>query len=282
MTDSESSIRIRPGLYIVATPIGNLGDITLRSIDILRNCDGVACEDTRVTGKLLHHLGIKQRLLRYDDHASEQARGRLLDMMETGAIALVSDAGTPLISDPGYRLVKEARSRNIPVTSLPGPCAAITGLTMSGLPNDRFLFAGFIPAKDKARADFLSGLATLDATLIFYETGPRLARTLGAMAQIYGSRELAVARELTKMHEECRTGTATELLEYYSAHEPRGEIVLLAGPPAATQFSGEDADALLVTALKTAKPSQAASEIARKTGLDRKMLYARALELRGS
>ena len=272
---------LEPGLYIVATPIGNLGDVTFRAVDVMKRCDRIACEDTRVTGKLLHHLGISKPLLRYDDHASDATRERLLASLATEAVVLVSDAGTPLISDPGYRLVRDARERGFTVTSLPGACAAIAGLTLSGLPNDRFLFAGFLPSKEKARLDALQGVAGIDATLVFYETGPRLVKSLDAMAALWPDRQVSVARELTKLHEECRSGTAAELSEHYSANPPKGEIVLLVGPPE-TKASMEDPDALLREALETLKPSQAAAQVAKATGLDRKALYARALEIKGS
>jgi 16S rRNA (cytidine1402-2'-O)-methyltransferase len=269
-----------PGLYIVATPIGNLGDITLRAIEVLRGVSAVACEDTRITGRLLHHLGIKQRLIRYDDHADEVSRDRLLALMRAEPVALVSDAGTPLISDPGFRLVRSARELDIAVTSLPGPSAAITALTLAGLPNDRFLFAGFLPAKAKARVDVLAELAGVPATLVFYETGPRLGDALAAIGKALPGRAVAVARELTKLFEECRSGTAAELGAHYQAHPPKGEIVLLIGPPVAQATSEQDADALLQAELEHAKPSQAAASVAKRTGLDRRLLYARALELK--
>ncbi len=271
---------LSPGLYIVATPIGNLGDITLRAAEVLRACDGVACEDTRVTGKLMKHLGASKPLWRYDDHASDKDRARLVESMHTRAVALVSDAGTPLVSDPGYRLVREARAAGIAIVTLPGPCAAVAGLTLSGLPNDKFLFAGFLPVKDKARADALRELAAVPATLVFYETAPRLLKALAAIAEVLPAREVAVARELTKLHEECRTGSPQELIAHYAAHPPKGEIVLLIGPPGEDAPDASDAEALLVEALETLKPSQAAAQVARATGLDRKDLYARALELK--
>ncbi|MEJ5975930.1 16S rRNA (cytidine(1402)-2'-O)-methyltransferase [Novosphingobium sp. PS1R-30] len=269
-----------PGLYIVATPIGNLGDITLRGVEILRGVAAIACEDTRVTGKLLNHLGIKKRMIRYDDHASEGDRERLLAMLAEEPLALVSDAGTPLISDPGYRLVKTARERGIAVTSLPGPSAVIVALTLSGLPSDRFLFAGFLPNKDKARRDVLGELAAVPATLAFYDTAPRLEDTLQAIAAVLPGREVAVARELTKKFEECRSGTPEELIAHYAAHPPKGEIVLLIGPPLPAAAKDFDIDALLRAELETEKASQAAGKVAKLTGLDRKVLYARALELK--
>lgn len=268
-----------PGLYIVATPIGNLGDITLRAVDTLRRCDGVACEDTRVTGKLMKHLGLSKPLWRYDDHAEERDRIRLIESMRTRAVALVSDAGTPLVSDPGYRLVNQARSEGIAVTAIPGPCAAIAGLTVSGLPNDRFLFAGFLPAKEKARGDLLTELAGIHTTLVFYETAPRLTKSLAAIAATMPYREVAVARELTKLHEECRRGLPAGLIAWYEAHPPKGEIVLLVGPPVDHGHEEVDADALLRVALASLKPSQAAAQVAKATGMDRRELYARALDL---
>lgn len=271
---------LSPGLYIVATPIGNLGDITLRAITTLRGVAAVACEDTRVTGKLLNHLGIKQRMIRYDDHASTETRDYLLALAAEQPLALVSDAGTPLISDPGYKLVRAAREAGIAVTSLPGPSAAIVGLTLSGLPSDRFLFAGFLPAKDKARGDALAALAAVPATLVFYETAPRLADCLAAIDGHLPGREVAVARELTKRFEECRSGRPAELIAHYAAHPPKGEIVLMVGPPGEVNRAAVDVDALLRAELVHAKASQAAAAVAKATGLDRKLLYARALELK--
>jgi len=280
--EPDMSPNLSPGLYIVATPIGNLGDITLRAAETLARCDAVACEDTRVTGKLMKHLGISKPLWRYDDHAGERDRARLVESMASKAVALVSDAGTPLVSDPGYRLVQDARAAGVTITTLPGPCAAIAGLTLSGLPNDRFLFAGFLPVKDKARRDALEEMARVDATLIFYETGPRLTKSLDAIAEALPDRAVSVARELTKLHEECRTGSAAELAEHYSAHPPRGEIVLLVAPPPEQVPNAADAEALLRDALATMKASQAAAHVAKATGLDRKALYARAMELKGA
>lgn len=271
---------LSPGLYLVATPIGNLGDITHRAVEVLSGVALVACEDTRVTGKLLSHLGIKKRMVRYDDHADESARNRLISAMQSEAVALVSDAGTPLVSDPGYRLVRSAQEQGIAVTSLPGPSAAIVALTLSGLPNDRFMFAGFLPNKAKARDDVIAELSGVPATLIFYETAPRLDAALHAIAAGLPGREVSVARELTKRFEECRTGAPLLLAEHYAAHPPKGEIVLLVGPPLAAVADDIDADALLRAALMTEKPSKAAASVAKVTGLDRKVLYARALDLK--
>jgi 16S rRNA (cytidine1402-2'-O)-methyltransferase len=272
--------QLPPGLYIVATPIGNLGDITLRAVEVLGAVAAVACEDTRVTGKLLNHLGLKKRMIRYDDHASEADRDRLIALMAEEAVALVSDAGTPLISDPGFRLVRAARKAGIAVTSLPGPSAAVVALTLAGLPSDRFLFAGFLPAKDKARFDVLTELARVPATLVFYETAPRLDDALRAIDEVLPGRAVAVARELTKKFEECRSGSPEELAAHYTVHPPKGEIVLVVGPPVAAPAQAIDADALLRAELASAKPSHAAAKVAKLTGLDRKALYARALELK--
>jgi 16S rRNA (cytidine1402-2'-O)-methyltransferase len=270
-----------PGLYIVATPIGNLGDITLRAIAVLQGAALIACEDTRVTGKLLKHLGFKTRLQRLDDHAPPEVRARIIDEARQAPVALVSDAGTPLISDPGYRLVREAKSAGVTVTSIPGPCAAVSALAMAGLPSDRFLFAGFLPVKDKARHETLEWLAQIAATLVFYETAPRLEKSLRAIAELWPQREVAVARELTKLHEECRTGTAASLADHYAAHPPKGEIVLLIGPPAESEAPVQDTDTLLRAALAEAGPGKAAGMVAKATGIDRAVLYARALELKG-
>ena len=281
VTDDAPDLQPLPaGLYIVATPIGNLGDITVRAVDVLRRCNGVACEDTRVTGKLMKHLGLSKPLWRYDDHSEHRDRERLVNSMRDRAVALVSDAGTPLVSDPGYRLVNDCRAEGIPVTVIPGPCAAIAGLTLSGLPNDRFLFAGFLPSKEKARRDALTALSGTDATLVFYETAPRLLKALAAIGDALPEREIAVARELTKLHEELRRGLAPGLIAWFEKHPPKGEIVLLIGPPVETHSSDADIEALLWEALDTLKPSQAAAQVAKVTGEDRKALYARALEMR--
>jgi 16S rRNA (cytidine1402-2'-O)-methyltransferase len=285
MTAEPSSIpsgTLDPGLYIVATPIGNLGDMTFRAVDVLRGAAMVACEDTRVTGKLLKHFGIRARLQRLDDHAPPEVRARLIEQARGEAVALVSDAGTPLISDPGYRLVREAREAGVNVIAIPGACAAVSALAIAGLPSDRFLFAGFLPVKDKARREALEGLAGIAATLVFYETAPRLDRSLLTIAELWPERDMAVARELTKLHEECRTGSAASLAEHYTAHPPKGEIVLLIGPPAAAEAPVLDADALLRAALAEAGPGKAAGIVAKATGLDRAELYARALELKGA
>ncbi len=282
VTRSDPFDQLSAGLYIVATPIGNLGDITRRAVDVLERCDMVACEDTRVTGKLLKALDIRKPLRRYNDHSDADDRASLVAAMAGQAVVLASDAGTPLISDPGYRLVREAKEAGVMVTSLPGPCAAIAGLTLSGLPNDRFHFAGFLPVREHARTQILGSVAAIDATVIFYETGPRLVKSLRTIDSSMPGRTVSVARELTKLHEECRTGTASHLAAHYTEHPPKGEIVLMVGPPPPVESTEADVEALLIKALQTLKTSQAAAYVARETGHDRKALYARALELQNT
>jgi len=274
---------LSPGLYIVATPIGNLSDMSKRAIDVLGNVDLIAVEDSRVTGKLLHHLGIKRSMTPYHDHNADHVRPKLVADMAHKAIALVSDAGTPLISDPGYKLVRDARDAGHMVTTIPGPCAAIAALTLAGLPTDRFLFAGFLPQKAKARDDAIAELASLKATLVFYESGPRLGVTLAALATGLGAREATVTREITKMFEQAVTGTLEQLAAQYADNPPKGEIAIVVGPPDQSQpADAVDADALLIEALGHLSPAGAASEVAQATGLPRRELYARALEMKQS
>jgi len=275
MTDA-----LPPGLYLVATPIGNLGDLGARAAETLRRVDRILAEDTRVTGKLLAHIGSKVPMSRYDDHSTEPERRRIVERLGTEVVALVSDAGTPLISDPGYKLVRQARGAGHLVVTVPGPCAAIAGLTVSGLPTDRFLFLGFLPAKAKARSDAIGEIASVRATLVLYESGARLGETLGALRKQLGPRDAAVARELTKLHEECVTGTLAELTERYASVVPKGEIVIVVGPPAeAEAVSDRDLDRLLETAMARLSPSRAAAEVAEQLGIPRKRAYARALDL---
>ena len=265
---------------MVATPIGNLGDITLRAAEVLRGADLVACEDTRVTGKLMHHLGARARLVRYDEHAADKTRPLLLEKLRAGAaVALVSDAGTPLISDPGYRLVRSCREEGIAVQSLPGASAVLTALTLSGLPTDRFLFAGFLPNKTAARRKAAAGLTGLQATLVFYESPKRLAACLADLADTLGPvREAAVARELTKLYEEVRAAPLAELAAHYAeTGPPKGEVVIVVGPPPAETPPGEeDVDVLLRAALVDHRVKDAAALVAEKTGLGKSELYARA------
>ena len=268
-----------PGLHLVATPIGNLGDLSPRAADTLRRADRILVEDTRVTAKLLQHIGARVPMTRYDDHSSERERARIVAELDDRAIALVSDAGTPLISDPGYKLVRAARAAGHAVHTVPGPCAAIAALTLAGLPTDRFLFLGFLPAKAKARADAIAEVADLRATLVLYESGQRLGDTLLALASRLGARDAAVARELTKLHEECVTGTVAELAERFADALPKGEIVIVVGPPIeAEAATDEQLDAALDEALRTLSPSRAAAEVAGRLNIPRKRAYARALE----
>ena len=272
---------LSPGLYIVATPIGNLGDLTPRAAATLAAADVIAVEDSRVTARLLRHIGVKRPMVRYHDHVADGVRPALIARMAGEAVALVSDAGTPLISDPGYKLVRDARAAGVKIVTIPGPSAVIAALTLGGLPTDRFLFAGFLPSKAKARHEAIAELATIRATLVLYESGSRLAFCLAALAQGLGDRDAAVARELTKLYEECISGSLTELAERYRNAPPKGEIVIVVAPPLALEpTSATDADAALVDALTRLSPGRAASEVAHTTGLDRRTLYARALALK--
>lgn len=274
-----------PGLYLVATPIGNLDDITLRALKLLTGADVIACEDTRVTGKLLSLLGIQPAaLVAYHEHNAARAGPLLVERLRQGqAVALVSDAGTPLLSDPGYRLVAACLAEGLPVTSLPGPSAALTALQLSGLPCDRFLFAGFLPSKAGARRSALAELAAVPATLILYEAPHRVAETLADMASVLGPRPAAVARELTKLYEEVRRGSLTELAAAYGVEgPPKGELVVVVGPPAEAEPAGADeVDARLEEALASLSPRDAAAVVAAATGAPRRQVYARAVTLAG-
>jgi 16S rRNA (cytidine1402-2'-O)-methyltransferase len=274
--------RLPPGLYIVATPIGNLGDLSPRAADILTRADLLAVEDSRVTAKLLQHIGVKQPMLPYHDHNADRVRPGLVARLGSEAIALVSDAGTPLISDPGFKLARDARAAGHAVITLPGPCAAIAALTLAGLPTNRFFFAGFLPPRAGARDEAIDELAGIRATLIVYESGGRLAATLAALATRLGERDAAVTREISKTHEECVTGTLAVLAARYADAPPRGEIVLVIGPPGAMAApDAQSVDAALREAMARLSPARAASEVAKATGLERRALYTRALALRG-
>lgn len=268
-----------PGLYVVATPIGNLGDLSPRAANILRRADLVLAEDKRVTARLLAHAGAKPRMATYHDHSSEAERAAVVARLGNEAVALVSDAGTPLISDPGYKLVRSARAAGHRVTTVPGPSAAIAALTLAGLPTDRFLFAGFLPPKAKARAEAIAELAGIRATLVLYESGPRLGEALAALRDGLGEREAAVAREITKLHEECVTGPLGDLARRYADALPKGEIVIVvAPPPQPAQASDSDLDAALDEALERLSPSRAAAQVSELLNVPRKRAYARALE----
>jgi 16S rRNA (cytidine1402-2'-O)-methyltransferase len=277
-----SDAPLAPGLYLVATPIGNLRDITLRALDVLAGVDLILCEDTRVTGKLLAAYRLSNRLERYDEHAAARARPKALAALAAGGrLALASDAGTPLVSDPGYRLVKEAAEQGADVFAIPGPSAALAGLSVSGLPTDRFLFAGFPPPKPAGRRALFEELASARATLVFFESGPRLAASLSDMAAVFGARQAAVARELTKLHETTLRGTLDALAADPRLAAPKGELVVLVSGSAEREATAEEADAALAEALARTGPADAAAEVAKALGLSRRDLYARALELKG-
>ena len=275
--------RLAAGLHLVATPIGNLRDITLRALETLAAADVIACEDSRVTRKLLDHYSIAAPLTPYHEHNAAAARPKLLARMAAGeAIALVSDAGTPLISDPGFKLVRAACEAGLAVNAVPGASAALTALAVAGLPTDRFFFAGFLPPKDGQRRGRIAELATIPATLILYESGPRIGRTLAALADGLGTRPAAVCRELTKLHEEVRRGDLAALAQAYeNGAEIRGEFTVVVAPPAAdaSQPDAGEVDALLRRALQHASVKDAVSDVAAATGRPRREIYQRALAL---
>ena len=289
ITESESDLvakaPIHPveGLILVSTPIGNLGDISRRALETLAAADIVACEDTRLTGRLLQRFSIKARMLAYQDHNAERSRPELLRLLADGkSIALVTDAGTPTISDPGYKLVREAAAQGTPVTSVPGPAAPIVALSISGLPTNRFFFGGFLPTKQAERRRILEEVAGLRATLIFFEAPRRLAESLALAAEILGPRDMAVARELTKRFEDVTRGRLSDLSCYYAETEaPKGEAVLLFGPPEQyNEMNDAELDQLLSEALTHLKVKDAAITVALQTGLSRKVLYDRAVRLK--
>ncbi|MES1157231.1 MAG: 16S rRNA (cytidine(1402)-2'-O)-methyltransferase [Alphaproteobacteria bacterium] len=273
---------LEPGLYVVATPIGNLRDITLRALDVLGAVDRVYAEDTRVSRKLLNAYGLSPKLHSYHEHNAEAARDEVLAALDRGErVALISDAGTPLVSDPGFKLVRAALEAGHRVTPLPGASALLAALVSAGLPTDRFLFAGFLPAKQQARRAALDELADIPATLVLYETGPRLAESLADMAEVLGARAAAVARELTKMFEETRRAPLNELATHYAeAGAPKGEIVVVIAPPEKVEVTEADLDAFLQRALTRAGVKEAASEAASQLGVSRRIAYARALQLK--
>lgn len=275
---------LEPALYLVATPIGNLADITLRALETLAGADIVACEDTRVTRVLLDRYGIRRRTTAYHEHNAAEAGPRLIEALSSGkSVALVSDAGTPLISDPGFRLVGQALEAGIRVVPIPGPSAVLAALTASGLPSDAFLFAGFLPVKDGQRRTRLEALKAIPATLIFFDSPRRVADTLAAMADVLGAtRQAAIGRELTKTFEEMRAGTLAALAAHYAEGDtPKGEIVVCVGPPeAAPAAEPEDIDRLLLSLAKELPASKAAAEAARMTGGQKPMLYRRLMELK--
>lgn len=282
IADAVLPADLAPGLYLIATPIGNLGDMTLRAIGTIGGLDTLYCEDTRVTGLLLQQFGLKVKLVAYDDHRAERLEGAILQALaEGGRIGLCSDAGMPLISDPGYRLVRAAAHAGHMVTSLPGANAVLTALQLSGLPTDRFTFHGFLPPKAQARSERLTYLKDIPITQIFYETGPRVADTLAAMLAVFGNRPAALARELTKKFETILRGDIASILAQVADQQPKGEIVLVIGGAEMVEVSmGADMDALLQALLPVQGTRAAADLIAAVTGVSRKDLYARALALK--
>lgn len=270
---------LRPALYIIATPIGNMQDITLRALETLKNVSLIACEDTRMTHRLLSHYGIKARMMCYNDFSTEKDRHRIIEAIKEGeTVALVSDAGTPLISDPGYKLVEKARDEEIPVITLPGASSVIAALTVAALPTNRFLFEGFLPPKKAGRIAALLALKTIEGSLVFFESARRLTETLTDMQEALGNRNATVVRELTKHYEEIRHGTLEELHSYYSQSEPKGEIVIVVGPPGVVT-DDDMLDQLLHEALETMSVKEAVTAISVRTSFPRKYIYSRALEL---
>src|SRR4051812_2835663 len=274
--------RLAAGLHLVATPIGNLRDITLRALETLAAADVVACEDTRVTRKLFDHYGLATPMMPYHDHNAETARPKILERLAAGgSVALVSDAGTPLISDPGFKLVRAAAAAGHAVTAIPGASAVLTALSVAGLPTDRFFFEGFLPAKEAARRTRIAELARIPATLVLFVSGPRVAAALAELAAGLGTREAAVCREMTKLHEEARRGDLAALAaDYLAGAETRGEFVLVIAPPAPAEHLGAaELDALLRAALARTTLKEAVAEVAAATGEPRRAVYSRALEL---
>jgi len=276
-------ISLASGLYVVATPIGHLGDVTLRALATLNSADLVLCEDTRVTRKLLDRYDLAPRLLAYHEHNAASVRPKILAELKAGrAVALVSDAGTPLISDPGYKLVAEALDAGFRVYPVPGASALLAALVSAGLPTDRFFFEGFLPAKAGQRKNRIAELKTIPSTLLFYETGPRLTESLRDLADVLGARMAAVCRELTKVFEETRRGTLGDLASHYEASgAPKGEIVIVVSSPdpATTNVSAEELDEKLLRALKRGSLKDAVAEVTEQTGMKRREIYARALAL---
>lgn len=279
--DAES---LAPGLYVVATPIGNLGDITVRALATLAAAETVLCEDTRTSGKLMERFAIKTKLSPYHEHNAQKVRPAILERLQQGAaIALISDAGMPLVSDPGYRLVKEAVELGLPVTACPGPSAVLTGLALSGLPTDRFLFAGFVPQKQGERKRLFAEFEKLKATLIFFESPHRIVETLQDLGLALPGRQIAVTRELTKLHEEVLRGSAHEIAETLAARPAvKGEITLIVGPPLEDEAVSDEvlAEAIAV-AIQVMSASKAASEIAKRFNLNRSDIYQLILTMKG-
>lgn len=273
---------LKSGLYIVSTPIGNLNDISRRALDVLAEADVIASEDTRMGKKLFALLGLKtdKKFICYEDHREEKIAFEIADMIKNGfAVALISDAGSPLISDPGYRLVKLCRDENLYVTTIPGASAVISALQLSGLPTNRFMFAGFIPTKQKAKTDLFKELNGINATLVFYETAPRLVDTLKTMAPVFKKRSISVVREITKLFEECQNDTADALCEHFIKMPPKGEIVIVVEPPLSND-SRVDVEVELKKRLDEMSLKDAVAEVAGLSGISKNVVYQEALRLK--
>ena len=275
---------MKNGLYIVATPIGNLGDISARAVETLKEAPVIACEDTRVTKKLFSLLGIslKKTFITLHDHNEDEQAQKLIDAVQNGrqAVALVSDAGSPLISDPGDKLIRRCREQGVYITVLPGACALICALQLSGLPTNKFMFAGFIPNKDKARIELFKSYAALDATVVYYETAPRILKTLAAAKEVFGGRELAVVREISKLYEECLNGTAEELTVYFTKKEPKGEFVFMVAPAEEKTQTSIDIEALLKTKLPQMSLKSAVKALVDEYHLNKNEVYELALKIK--
>ena len=272
------------GLYIVATPIGNLGDISSRAVQILSDVEIIACEDSRVTKKLLSLLGLSKnkKFIPYHDHNEEECSPALLDLLINGeTVALVSDAGSPLISDPGYKLVRKCREHNVKVFAVPGASAVISALQISGLPTNRFMFAGFIPNKNSAREHLFEEMKNINATLVFYETSNRILKTLPVLQKYFEDREISIAREITKVFEECKNGTPAELIEYYSANPPKGECVIMVAPQRKDEYiSPAELESVLKKCLKKESLKTAAKELSLKLGINKNEIYKLGLKIK--
>lgn len=274
---------MKNGLYIVATPIGNLSDISPRAVETLKNAEVIACEDTRVTKKLFSLLGISlhKTFIILHDHNEEEQAEKVIGLINAGqAVVQVSDAGSPLISDPGFKLIKKCREAGVYITTLPGCCALISALQLSGLPTNNFMFVGFIPNKEKARLDLFNKYKDLDTTLIFYETAPRIIKTLNAAATVFGSREMAVAREITKMYEECLSGTAPELIAKFEATDPRGEMVFMVSPPDASSLPQIDVEGLLRLKMQDQSLKMAVKQMVEEYNINKNEVYELALRIK--
>lgn len=274
---------MKNGLYIVATPIGNLGDMSPRAVETLKAAGIIACEDTRVTKKLfsLMGIGLNKTFITLHDHNEEAQSQKIIDFIKNGeVVAQVSDAGSPLISDPGFKLIRRCREEGLYITTLPGCCALICALQLSGLPTNRFMFAGFIPNREKARQDLFRRYKNLDATLIFYETASRIVKTLTAAEEIFGGRDMAVAREITKMYEDCRSGTAAELIAHFEANEPKGEMVLMIAPSDEELPADIDVESLLREKMAETSLKSAVKSLVETYGLNKNEVYEQALRIK--